>query len=67
MITLYTTPSSASCRKAKSWLEENNLPFIEKNNIETFKRIEGIGVQLKRPQVFTAVYLYQRWLIENPR
>jgi len=31
MITLYTTPSSASCRKAKSWLEENNLSFIEKN------------------------------------
>ena len=31
MITLYTTPSSVSCRKAKSWLEENNLPFIEKN------------------------------------
>nr|BDW36505.1 Component of 2-MD heteromeric AAA-ATPase complex [Hyophila propagulifera] len=45
----------------------NQLPFIEKNNIETFKRIEGIGVQLKRPQVFTPVYLYQRWLIENPR
>ncbi len=44
----------------------NQLPFIEKNNIETFKRIEGIGVQLKRPQVFTPVYLYQRWLIENP-
>jgi hypothetical protein len=45
----------------------NQLPFIERNNIETFKRIEGIGVQLKRPQVFTPVYLYQRWLIENPR
>lgn len=45
----------------------NQLPFIEKNNIETFKRIEGIGVQLKRPQVFTPVYLYQRWLIENPQ
>ena len=44
----------------------NQLPFIEKNNIETFKRIEGIGVQSKRPQVFTPVYLYQRWLIENP-
>nr|QWW92698.1 hypothetical protein [Tayloria sp. 49123] len=44
----------------------NQLPFIEKNNVETFKRIEGIGVQLKRPQVFTPVYLYQRWLIENP-
>lgn len=45
----------------------NQLPFIEKNNIETFKRIEGIGVQLKRPQLFTPVYLYQRWLIENPQ
>jgi hypothetical protein len=45
----------------------NQLPLIEKNNIETFKRIEGIGVQLKRPRVFTPVYLYQRWLIENPR
>nr|YP_009867587.1 hypothetical protein RF2 [Drepanocladus aduncus]QKG04767.1 hypothetical protein RF2 [Drepanocladus aduncus] len=44
----------------------NQLPFIEKNNVETFKRIEGIGVQSKRPQVFTPVYLYQRWLIENP-
>nr|AND48497.1 hypothetical protein RF2 [Flatbergium sericeum] len=45
----------------------NQLPLIEKKNIETFKRIEGIGVRLKRPQVFTPVYLYQRWLIENPR
>jgi len=45
----------------------NQLPFIEKHNVETFKRIQGIGVQLKRPQVFTPVYLYQRWLIENPR
>jgi len=44
----------------------NQLPFIEKNNVETFKRIEGIGVQLKRPQVFTPVYPYQRWSIENP-
>nr|YP_009732773.1 hypothetical chloroplast RF21 [Buxbaumia aphylla]QHU77115.1 hypothetical chloroplast RF21 [Buxbaumia aphylla] len=45
----------------------NQLPLIEKNNIETFKRIEGIGVQLKRPQVFTPVYLYQNWLIENSK
>nr|BAT70093.2 hypothetical protein Ycf2 [Takakia lepidozioides] len=45
----------------------NQLPFVEKHHIETFKRIEGIGVQLKRPQVFTPVYLYQRWLIENPK
>nr|YP_010881337.1 hypothetical chloroplast RF21 [Moerckia flotoviana]WIA67289.1 hypothetical chloroplast RF21 [Moerckia flotoviana] len=34
-------------------------------NIGTLKRIEKIGIQLKRPRIFTPVYLYQRWLIEN--
>nr|YP_009659406.1 hypothetical protein ycf2 [Riccia fluitans]QCR64567.1 hypothetical protein ycf2 [Riccia fluitans] len=43
----------------------NQLPINEKQNIDTLKRIEHIGVQLKRPQIFTPVYLYQRWLIEN--
>ena len=31
MITLYVSPSCTSCRKAKAWLEEQDLPFIEKN------------------------------------
>lgn len=31
MITLYVSPSCTSCRKAKAWLEENNLEFEEKN------------------------------------
>lgn len=31
MITLYVSPSCTSCRKAKSWLEENSLDFEEKN------------------------------------
>lgn len=31
MITLYVSPSCTSCRKAKTWLEEQNLPFKEKN------------------------------------
>nr|QYB18295.1 Ycf2 [Sphaerocarpos texanus] len=41
------------------------LPIDEKQNIDTLKRIEHIGIPLKRPQNFTPVYLYQRWLIEN--
>nr|YP_009531770.1 cell division protein [Leiosporoceros dussii]AXZ70883.1 cell division protein [Leiosporoceros dussii] len=45
----------------------NQLSFAEKYNIEIFKRIEEISVQLKHPQVFTPVYLYQSWLIENSR
>lgn len=31
MITLYVSPSCTSCRKAKAWLEEQNLEFTEKN------------------------------------
>lgn len=31
MVILYTTPSCTSCRKAKAWLLENNIPYVEKN------------------------------------
>ncbi|MGY0401854.1 transcriptional regulator Spx [Carnobacterium jeotgali] len=31
MITLYSSASCTSCRKARSWLEEHNIPFTEKN------------------------------------
>ncbi|MCC5889391.1 MAG: transcriptional regulator Spx [Alkalibacterium sp.] len=31
MITLYVSPSCTSCRKAKAWLEEQDLEFKEKN------------------------------------
>jgi len=31
MIVIYTAPGCSSCRKAKKWLKDNNLPFIEKN------------------------------------
>ena len=43
----------------------NQLPIDQKHNIYTLKRIEKLGIRLKRPQIFTPVYLYQRWLIEN--
>ena len=31
MVTLYTTPSCASCRKARAWLEEHQIPYTERN------------------------------------
>jgi hypothetical protein len=43
----------------------NQLPINEKQNIYTLRHIEKIGIRLKHPQIFTPVYLYQRWLIEN--
>ncbi|MFP5180735.1 transcriptional regulator SpxA [Bacillus altitudinis] len=31
MVTLYTSPSCTSCRKARAWLEEYNIPYQERN------------------------------------
>ncbi|MBA5728186.1 transcriptional regulator Spx [Aerococcaceae bacterium INB8] len=31
MVTLYITPSCTSCRKARAWLEENEIPYEERN------------------------------------
>ncbi len=45
MVTLYTSPSCTSCRKARAWLEEHNIPFEERNifsnplNVNEIKQI----------------------------
>ncbi|KRL03005.1 transcriptional regulator SpxA [Liquorilactobacillus capillatus] len=31
MVTLYTSPSCTSCRKARAWLKEHNISFEERN------------------------------------
>lgn len=31
MVTLYTSPSCTSCRKARAWLQEHNIPYREQN------------------------------------
>ncbi|MCS9987665.1 Spx/MgsR family RNA polymerase-binding regulatory protein [Weissella cibaria] len=31
MVTLYTSPSCISCRKARAWLEANAIPYKERN------------------------------------
>ncbi|PLT33701.1 transcriptional regulator Spx [Bacillus sp. V5-8f] len=31
MVTIYTTPSSLACRKAKAWLQKNDIPYNERN------------------------------------
>lgn len=30
-VLFYTSPGCANCRKAKKWLEENHIQFVEKN------------------------------------
>ncbi len=31
IVTLFTSPSCTSCRKAKAWLEEHEIPYKERN------------------------------------
>lgn len=45
MVILYTAPSCTSCRKARAWLEEHNIPFKERNIFSeplTIKEIKEI-------------------------
>src|SRR5699024_12633925 len=42
MVTRYTSPSCTSCRKAKAWLEENDIAFKERNIFSEPLTIEEI-------------------------
>lgn len=48
MIILYTSPGCASCRKAKQWLKDNQLPFVEKNIFTTMLKEDEIKYLLSR-------------------
>ncbi|WP_409043674.1 transcriptional regulator SpxA [Latilactobacillus sakei] len=54
MVILYTSPSCTSCRKARAWLKEHNIPFKErnifseplnKNEIKTILRMTEDGTE----------------------
>ncbi|GGE51217.1 regulatory protein Spx [Pullulanibacillus camelliae] len=47
MVTLYTSPSCTSCRKAKAWLQEHEIPFNERNIFSEPLSIEEIKGVLK--------------------
>ncbi len=42
VVTLFTSPSCTSCRKAKAWLVENNIKFEERNIFSEPLTIEEI-------------------------
>lgn len=45
MITLYTSPSCTSCRKARAWLEDNNIDYSERNIFsEPLSEVEIKGI-----------------------
>lgn len=47
MVNLYTTPSCTSCRKAKAWLEEHGIDYIERNIITEPLTLEEIKFILR--------------------
>ncbi|MDQ1002992.1 regulatory protein spx [Neobacillus niacini] len=42
MVTVFTTPSCGSCRKAKAWFDEHQIDYIERNIIANPLTIDEI-------------------------
>ncbi|PTI51653.1 transcriptional regulator Spx [Staphylococcus warneri] len=47
MVTLFTSPSCTSCRKAKAWLQEHDIPYTERNIFSEHLKIDEIKLILK--------------------
>ncbi|GIN88782.1 regulatory protein Spx 2 [Heyndrickxia sporothermodurans] len=51
MVTLYTTSSCGSCRKAKAWLEEHHIDYIERNIISSPITVDELKSILRLTEV----------------
>lgn len=60
MITLYTSPSCASCRKARNWLEVHNIPYVERNIIAEPLSVDEIKTILRATEDGTEEIISQR-------
>ena len=50
MVIIYTSPGCASCRKAKQWLRDNRIEFVEKNIFSSLLNKEEIKYLLSRSE-----------------
>ena len=48
MVIIYTSPGCASCRKAKQWLKDNHIEFVEKNIFSSVLKESEIKYLLSR-------------------
>lgn len=48
MVIIYTSPGCASCRKAKRWLQDNHITFLEKNIFSNLMQESEIKYLLSR-------------------
>lgn len=42
MVTIYTTPSCTSCRKAKAWFEQHHIDYTERNLLSSPLTVDEI-------------------------
>jgi len=68
MIKIYTTPSCASCRKAKKWLDDHELKYIEKNIFAQKLTKEEIRLMLSNTEngFDDLISKRSKYLIEHP-
>ncbi len=50
MITIYTTPGCSSSRKAKAWLKEHNIEFVERNMLTHRPSVEEIKAMVGKTE-----------------
>ena len=50
MLVIYTSPGCAPCRKAKQWLKDREMPYIEKNIFSTILNDREIRFLLERSE-----------------
>lgn len=50
MVIIYTSPGCASCRKAKQWLKDNQIEFVEKNIFSSLLNEDEIKYILARSE-----------------
>ncbi len=70
MVTLFTSPSCTSCRKAKAWLKEHDIPYTERNIFQEPLTIDEIKSILRMTEdgteeiISTRSKTYQKLNIE---
>ena len=60
MVTIYTSPSCTSCRKAKAWLEKHEIAYVEKNIFSEPLTIEEIKEILRMTEDGTDEIISER-------
>jgi len=50
MVTLYTSPSCASCRKAKKWFDDHHIPYVAKSIFSSDFKAEDVMSILQKSE-----------------